>query len=747
MVVVLPLAAALSASPPARAATPTDPVVVDSPMDVLGAMFVPAGQSVEELPNGYVIEEYLISGAANVYTYNEIPVPGNIVPLTADVPYATRILIRRPSDPADFNGTLVVEWLNSTANFDTSPVWHASAEHFTRKGWIWVGVTNSNQSIQHLVGGCLLLGLLPPGTCGTRYASLSMTENGVAFEMMSQIANLLKGTAANNPLFPDYPVDRLYHAGQSQQGGSMVTYATAFHFPVNDGYFVQAAGSARAINFQCPCEETDPEDCVPDPYPACTPTLQGADRRVATDLPVPVFRVHAETDLAFAIGPDTRQTDTPTFRYYETAGTAHITVHKDIESIPEGTLGITDPIYLEETCASPVNTLADGPIFGSYLYNAMWDNMEQLVQSGTVPPTGEPFALDGADQIARDGFGNALGGIRLPQLDVPKAAYGPINTLNPELPPLFAALGNLFCRLAGTVTPFDEATLAELYPDADDFVSQFNAKIDDLVDGHFLLPEDAVKLRLTIQDKDRSKCITGLNKNLAKVTKAHAKLDQSCLKNGAKGKLAEASIEACIAADTKGKVAKAAAKTTAKAGTDCTLAPDFGSTDASTVNTAAAEEEVALTHDVFGPDVDLAIVDASTSPTESKCQLAAAKIVGKCHNATLKEFNRCKKVGLKGGTVHDPLTLEDCMGGDPKGKVAKICATKLAGTINASCPGIDIATLFPGACSEATTLADLEICLTERVTCRTCFALNRADGLDRDCDKLDDGALNNSCRE
>ena len=48
--------------------------------------------------------------------------------------------------------------------------------------------------------------------------------------MVSQIAHMLKGSGSENPLFPDYPVERIFHAGQSQQGGSIVTYATAFHF-------------------------------------------------------------------------------------------------------------------------------------------------------------------------------------------------------------------------------------------------------------------------------------------------------------------------------------------------------------------------------------------------------------------------------------------------------------------------------------------------------------------------------------
>ena len=80
-----------------------------------------------------------------------------------------------------------------------------------------------------------------PPTCGTRYAELSIPENGLAYEMMSQIATLLKTGGSNSPLPSGFQVRHLIHVGESQQAGSLVTYASAFHLDgVNDGYFIQA---------------------------------------------------------------------------------------------------------------------------------------------------------------------------------------------------------------------------------------------------------------------------------------------------------------------------------------------------------------------------------------------------------------------------------------------------------------------------------------------------------------------------
>jgi hypothetical protein len=296
----------------------------------------------------------------------------------------------------------------------------------------------------------------------------------------------LKGDSPDNPI-GGYSVHRLFHAGQSQQGGSMVTYASAFHFPVNDGYFVHAASSARSINFGPSCE--NPES---PPFPDCTPRLQGDDRLVRTDLPVPVYHANSEQDIDGR--PVARQADTPTFRYYEIAGGSHNTVHKDIEIIPAGVLG-PDPIFLEDLCAFPLNTTADGPIFQSFVLNALWNNLQHQVRSGVQPPAGVLMDTDATGAVLRDEFGNGLGGIRLPEIEVPTATYVPGNAADPSLPPLLQFIGNLACRLSGSVVHFDSATLDELYPTPGSFIGPRFAQTAQLQGDRFLLARDARTLR------------------------------------------------------------------------------------------------------------------------------------------------------------------------------------------------------------------------------------------------------------
>jgi hypothetical protein len=86
--------------------------------------------------------------------------------------------------------------------------------------------------------------------------------------------------------------------------------------------------------------------------------------------------------------------------------------------------------------------------------------------------------------IMTDAHGNALGGIRTPQLDVP------IATFTGEQP------GAILCQLLGTTTLFDAATLASLYPSHDAFVAGYRKSLKRAVRSGFLLRPDA-KLILT----------------------------------------------------------------------------------------------------------------------------------------------------------------------------------------------------------------------------------------------------------
>jgi hypothetical protein len=73
---------------------------------------------------GYAEQEFLVEGTARSFTLTgERAADGRwSVKEDATAPYVTRILVRRPVDPARFSGTVAVEWNNVSAGMDVSPV-------------------------------------------------------------------------------------------------------------------------------------------------------------------------------------------------------------------------------------------------------------------------------------------------------------------------------------------------------------------------------------------------------------------------------------------------------------------------------------------------------------------------------------------------------------------------------------------------------------------------------------------------
>jgi cysteine-rich repeat protein len=258
-----------------------------------------------------------------------------------------------------------------------------------------------------------------------------------------------------------------------------------------------------------------------------------------------------------------------------------------------------------------------------------------------------------------------------------------------------------------------------------------------------------------LQDKEQQKCILELNKSFAKVAQTQGTDISKCIKDGSKGNFEGQSIEQCTTADNGGKLAKATQKTIDKAADKCASDPndpgfpDFGVTDPNTVNRVAIQTELALIHEIFGPDLDAAIFsEDGDTKAASKCQQLVSDSVKKCQDAKLKEFNRCKKEGLKDESIQSFLGLQDCMGTDLKGKIAKAC-DPVSGTIRSKidkkCVGkaVDLSDAF--ASCDTDDPGPLATCLDQIVECQVCLALNEADALDQDCDDFDDKVVNESC--
>jgi hypothetical protein len=86
--------------------------------------------------------------------------------------------------------------------------------------------------------------------------------------------------------------------------------------------------------------------------------------------------------------------------------------------------------------------------------------------------------------MERDALGNAVGGIRTPQIDAPIAALSGIG--QPQGSP---------CTRLGTTIAFDAATITSLYPDHRSYVGAINRTAKRAIRRGVLLAVDAKAIR------------------------------------------------------------------------------------------------------------------------------------------------------------------------------------------------------------------------------------------------------------
>jgi hypothetical protein len=432
---------------------------------------------------GYSEAEYFISGTATAYT--------NVGTLTNDgqwtvtpgdtAQYKTRILVYGPIDPQKFNGTVLVEWLNVSGGVDAAPDWLSAHTELIREGCAWVGVSAQYVGVE---GGKSILGLpVTPlkKTDPVRYGSLVHPGDSFSYDILSQAAQAIRRPAGLSPL-GDLKISAVIAAGESQSAFRMVTYVNAIHplADIYDGFLVHSRGGSTIA--AAPLSER-PEPAISVPGSA----------QIRSDLNVPVLTFETETDITFLSYYSARQADSDRFRLWEVAGTAHADAYMlTIGSTDLGDSADAAQLVLTSTpvpgfsCPKPINS---GP--QHFVLNAAIAALIQWVRQGTPPPQAPLLDVTGTGAIVRDAHGNALGGIRTPQVDVP------IATLSGE-----GQTGSILCLLFGTTKLFDEATLAVLYPDHDAYVSAFDAARDRAVSAGFMLEQDTELMKATAASSD-----------------------------------------------------------------------------------------------------------------------------------------------------------------------------------------------------------------------------------------------------
>jgi alpha/beta hydrolase family protein len=424
---------------------------------------------------GYSQAEYFLSGTATAYRdAGPFADDGKWTVTAGDTAaYKTRIVVYRPIDARKFNGTVVVEWLNVSGGLDAAPDWITGHTALIREGFAWVGVSAQVLGVE---GGDSILGLPVMAlktTDPARYGTLTHPGDSFSYDIFSQAAQAIRRPAGVSPV-GNLQVRAVIAAGESQSAFRLVTYIDAIHprADIFDGFLVHSRGGGGAGI--APLSQS--------PQPAIT--VPGA-AHIRDDLNVPVLVFETETDLSFLQYFFARQPDSDHFRLWEVAGTAHADTYTvsvgstDLGNSPDAAkLIVTTTVVAGVTCTTPLNS---GP--QHFVLNAALVALNQWVRHGTLPPVAPRLDVNAAARIIRDPHGNALGGIRTPQVDVP------IATLSGD------GRGSVFCLLFGATTPFDAATLASLYPDHDAYVTAFDAATDRTLQAGFILPPDAALMK------------------------------------------------------------------------------------------------------------------------------------------------------------------------------------------------------------------------------------------------------------
>jgi hypothetical protein len=368
--------------------------------------------------------------------------------------------------PGNFNGTVLVEWQNVFAGYDLDIGWLEASDHIIRQGYAWVGVSAQRASVHPPLG----LKVWSP----TRYGALDLSDGntippevsfdvysqGLSYDVYSQAAQAVRNPVGISPM-GDLQVKRVLALGVSQSAiRGLAPYYNLFHSSaeVFDGFLLAEGGGL-----------------------------------LRTDLNANAFKVLSETDIANGgnqAPPNPRpQADSDHFRKWEVAGTSHLDYWAQQAVLP---LEIRDGVT-----QLPDNPPCTLPAFSRIPYhfvlNAAIDHMDSWIRYNIAPPLAPDITLDAGSPtgVARDSYGNALGGIRLSQHAVPTAVNTGVNY--PGAPSV--------CRLFGSYQPFDQATLDTLYRNHGAYVSKVSTITSDNLLCGFLVVEDAAA---TVQEAAHS---------------------------------------------------------------------------------------------------------------------------------------------------------------------------------------------------------------------------------------------------
>lgn len=376
---------------------------------------------------GYVEEEYFIAGQA--IRFAPVGALGQDGRWSAEPttpgPYKTRILVRRPTNPDAFNGTVIVEWTNVSAGFDL-PLCDPPGLY---DGFAYVAVSAQRVGIDGYP-------IKPQGLIQwdpERYGSLSIPDDALSYDIYTQAARLVGPRRKVDGVDPlgGLKTQKLIAVGASQSGVRLLAYINGIQprERVFDALMpIICAGRASDFN--------------PAPaMPSATSNSRSVRTIVRTDLATPVLMLNSQTEALYYY--PLRQPDTPRFIYWEVAGASHASfaLSRKFEQTAARD-GVLPAGFQASPRVSDVSWLPTA--------DAAIQHLHRWLGGGPPPPRQKPMVISGEPPVlVRDKYGNAQGGIRLPELEAPIAQYS-----------FTGAINDYF----GKREPFPAAELKALYP-------------------------------------------------------------------------------------------------------------------------------------------------------------------------------------------------------------------------------------------------------------------------------------------
>jgi hypothetical protein len=462
--------------------------------------------------NGYVEREFKMSGGANEFRENgneELFSFGSawnsngawkVAVSQASVPYSTRLLVRYPTSPAKFNGTVVVEWLNDTTGGDQDPVWSEIGEEAIRQGFAYVGVTAQRYGMKDLA-------TWDPA----RYGTLGDATDAQSYEIFTQAAQTVK--ADSTTLLGGLTPKNIIGMGDSQSAFRVDTYVNAFQ-PIAHAFnaFIAVGRAVTAAPVGNGLIATAP-------FPA----------RIRTNNTAPFIQLNTQGDIVELDAAVARQADNTDLRTWELPAASHIDGHEgsyEVETIAREEPTVTvpqcifgTPIEGTGTPLDGVNAVNNSPLF--QVEDAALADMQKWLVGGVAAPHSPqistfPINFGLYDLVNSNRYGVGNGGIRMPDAEVPTEEYSVINFAKPSEQSLANPLSGLpeviraaleaaetgsisnaelrsagLCMLSGYFTDLSSSTLQSLYPTPASYATKFKAQVAAVEAAGFMTPADA----------------------------------------------------------------------------------------------------------------------------------------------------------------------------------------------------------------------------------------------------------------